>query len=272
MSLPAFDLLRPASVSEATGMLADHGDDAVFYMGGTELLLVMKYGFARPAYLVDGKGIGDLKVLEVRDGILRLGAGLTHRDLETSPVVREVLPALANLERHVANVRVRNAGTIGGNLCFGEPHSDPATLLVALGASVELVSGAAIRSIPLEEFLLGALHTDLRPGEIMTVVDVPCPTVETRVAFERIKFRERPVVNVAVSLGATQSRLVIGAISAKAERVPDAEALLDSGSQIEAVTAAVSAAVDPTADVEGSEDYKRHLAGVVTRRALESVS
>ncbi|HLT95666.1 MAG TPA: xanthine dehydrogenase family protein subunit M [Acidimicrobiia bacterium] len=271
MALPAFDLLRPETVPEATELLTDLGDDAVFYMGGTELLLVMKYGFAEPRYLVDGKRLADLRTLEMRGTTLRIGAGVTHREIEDSDLVREVLPALADLERRIANIRVRNAGTLGGNLCFGEPHSDPATLLIALDATVELVSASGVRSVPLDDFLVGALQTDLHPGEIMTAIDIPVPSSETRVAFERIKFRERPVVNVGIAHGRDTSRLVVGAISARAQRIPEAESMLAAGGQATEVAAAVSNAVDPTPDVEGSVEYKRHLAGVVTRRALASV-
>lgn len=269
MTLPPFELLRPETLTEATGLLTDLGDDAVFYMGGTELLLVMKLGFAEPSHLVDGKRIDEIRSLEVVGDTLRVGAGLTHRQIERSDIVREVLPALADLERDVANVRVRNAGTIGGNLCFAEPHSDPATLLMALGASVELSSGAGIRSLPLDRFLLGALQTALRPGEIMTRIDIPLPGSETRVAYSRIKFRERPVVNVAVVRGGGRDRVVVGALAARATRVFTAEDVMMSEPRaIEDICAAVHREVDPTPDIEGSIEYKRHLASVVTGRAL----
>ena len=129
------------------------------YAGGTELLLVMKLGFAEYGHLVDVKGIPELRRLEAEDGALVIGGGVTHRTLERSALVREGWPALAAMERSVANVRVRGAGTLGGNLAFSDPHSDPATFLLAAEAEVELRLGrraahdaaARLRARPLRD-------------------------------------------------------------------------------------------------------------------------
>ncbi len=118
MTLPPFALHRPRSLDEVEDLLEQHGGDAVVYCGGTELLLVMKLGLAAYPNLVDLKGIPELHVLEERDGRLCVGAAVTHRELESSPFVHGLFPALAEMERRVANVRVRSVGTLGGNLCF----------------------------------------------------------------------------------------------------------------------------------------------------------
>src|SRR4029077_1999458 len=128
---------------EVDDLLAQHGDDAVVYCGGTELLLVLKLGLAAYPNLLDLKGIPELRVFEERDGTLRIGAAVTHRELESSPLVHRLVPALAEMERRVANVRVRSVGTLGGNLCFSDPHSDPATLLLALDAEAPFDGGRA---------------------------------------------------------------------------------------------------------------------------------
>src|SRR5207302_11225110 len=117
---------------EASQMLLTHGDDGRAYAGGTELLLAMKYAGLRYERLVDLKTISGLDGIEDTSDGLRIGALATHHAIETSPLVRERLPVLAELESHVANPRVRCTGTLGGNLCFAEPHSDPATLLLCL--------------------------------------------------------------------------------------------------------------------------------------------
>src|SRR5437016_3618738 len=131
MTLPRFQLHRPESVEEASDLLRQYGDDAALYCGGSELVLLMKLGFADYGHLIDLKGIDGLRVLHEHDGALHVGAATTHRQLERSPIVREGWPALARMERNVANVRVRTVGSLGGNLCFADPHSDPATFLLA---------------------------------------------------------------------------------------------------------------------------------------------
>ena len=134
--VPRFSLVRPARLPDALAAFAAADGDAAYYAGGTELLQVMKMGFAQFGTLIDLKGLAELRGIEERpDGSLRIGAGVTHREIERSPVVGQRLPGLARLEQHVANVRVRNAGTIGGNLAFAEPHSDPATFLLACDAT-----------------------------------------------------------------------------------------------------------------------------------------
>lgn len=266
--LPRFAVERPASLADALDLLRRFGDEAAFYMGGTELLLLMKLGMADASVLVDGKRLPELRRLAVVDGTLHIGAGETHRDIERSSVVRAAVPSLAALSRRVANLRVRNAGTLGGNLCFAEPHSDPATLLIALGAQVRLASPDGERTLPVEDFISGALTTALADGEVMTEILVPVPREGTAVAYERLAFRERPVVNVAVTHDGHSPRLVVGAVGSHPRRVREAETLLAADpSDADAVADAAGAAVDPVADSEGSDDYKRHLVRVTTKRA-----
>lgn len=269
--LPDFMLERPSSLDEATGLLHQLGDDAAFYMGGTELLLVMKLGLADASVLVDGKRLPELRGISHAGGVLTIGAGHTHREIERSPDVRAAVPSLAALSANVANLRVRNAGTLGGNLCFAEPHSDPATLLIALGAVVWLSSMRGDRSVPLEDFVTGALTTTRHDDEVMTRVDVPVPPGDVEVGYHRIKFRERPTVNVAVVPDPAGPRVVVGAVGARPARVPSAEALLTTADpDLDAVAAAASAAVIPIPDADGSPEYKRHLVAVATTRACEA--
>ena len=143
MTLPPFDLHRARSVEEAGELLARYGDDAVVYCGGTELLLLLKLGFAATATSSTSSRSRSSRGIRRENGTLVIGATVTHRELERSPVVLEAIPALAEMERRVANIRVRNVGTLGGNLCFSDPHSDPATFLLALDAEVECRAGGA---------------------------------------------------------------------------------------------------------------------------------
>lgn len=271
--LPRFAVERPSSLTAALDLLRRFGDDAAFVMGGTELLLLMKFGLADASLLVDGKRLPELRRIDGIDGTVRIGAGETHRDVERSPVVRTAVPALADLSRRVANLRVRNAGTLGGNLCFAEPHSDPATLLMALRAEVRLASTEGERTMALEEFILGPLTTALADGEVMTEISFPVPRDGTTVAYERIKFRERPVVNVAVVHDGSAPRIVVGAVGGHPLRMDEAEARMAADpSDADAIAEAAAAAVGPVADSEGSDDYKRHLVHVATARACAAAA
>lgn len=269
MLLPQFTLHRPTAIDDAIALLAGHGDDAVVYSGGTELLLLMKLGMSTPDHLVDVKRISELAGLEVRGGRLDIGALTTHRRLERDPLVREVLPALAELSAAVANVRVRNMGTLGGNLCFAEPHSDPATLLMALDAEVELAGAGGRRRMPLASFIRGPLDTDLANGELMTKVVVPLPETDARVRYQRIALRERPTVNVAVVSSPRRVSVAIGAAGGRPVRAEGAERILTADR--DAVSSAADAAAEDCGaydDNEASAEYKRHLVRVLLRRAL----
>jgi carbon-monoxide dehydrogenase medium subunit len=271
VTLPSFSLEVPDDLEGALGLLEHHGEAAGLYLGGTELLLILKLGLATVDVLVDGKRLPELRGIAVADGVLDVGAGCTHRELETSDAVRGSLPALGELAAGVGNPRVRNVGTIGGNLCFAEPHSDPATLLTALGASADLVSTSGTRCVPLGEFFTGPLETTLGDAEIMTRVRIPLPELgRATVAFERIAFHERPVANAAVYRDGDDVRIVVGAVGGRPTRMAAAEELVRSGAEPATVADAVMAAVEPLEDSHGSEDYKRHLAGVAVRRCLRS--
>jgi carbon-monoxide dehydrogenase medium subunit len=264
--LSDFRLHRPSTVDEAIELRAELGDVAALYAGGTELLLAMKMGVLDYEHLIDVKRIGGLRGIELRDGALRIGAATTHREIETSPLVAEHLPALASLARHVANVRVRAAGTLAGNLAFGEPHADPAALLVALDATVELAGSSGRRSLPVGQFVVGAYETELAEDELIEAVVVPLPGRETRAAYLKFQVLERPTVGVAaVAHNGDAPTVVVGAVDERPIRV---EANGDIGDYVDAARAAV----DPVDDLSGSAEYKRHLTGVLVKRALEAIA
>jgi carbon-monoxide dehydrogenase medium subunit len=277
---PPFNLHRPTTISEASGLLSELGDEAALYCGGTELLQVMKMGVATFEHLIDVKAIPELAGLAAgADGTLNIGATVTHRDLERSPLIAERFPVLAELEHQVANVRVRNTGSIGGNLCFAEPHSDPATLLIAADAIVHLAAGGDTRSMALADFVVGPLTTAREPEELLVRIDVPAQSPGTTFAYRRIVFHERPAASVAVRLTAhggqvAEASVVVGSVGERPQAIDSAaEAIVgvqlnDPVDAIEAAASAAGAACDAYADISGSEDYKRHLIVVLTRRAI----
>jgi aerobic carbon-monoxide dehydrogenase medium subunit len=277
VTLPAFELHRPGSVAEASELLERLGDEAVLYCGGTELLLVAKLGFTEFTALVDVKGIPELGGLSA-NGELRIGGAVTHREVERSQVVLRDWPALAQMERHVGNLRVRNTGTIGGNLCFADPHSDPATFLLAVGGEVTLQRGAGPeRRLGIDEFVRGPYLTALGPGELLVAVHVPRVGDATRLVHRKISFRERPAITVAVRLdvrdgGVSDARVAVGSVGARPMRPAQAEQLLEgaeAGSlDLAAIGDAAAEAVDPVADLNGTPDYKRQLVRVLVARTL----
>jgi carbon-monoxide dehydrogenase medium subunit len=273
--LPEFSLDRPRSLDEALALRSVH-EDAAWYAGGTELLALMKLGLAAPSRLIDVKQLPELRLLGPRDGDLTIGAAVTHRTIERDPTVRRILPSLHQVAHVLANVRVRNVGSLGGNLCFAEPHSDPATLLLALGARIGVRSTARAREVPIEEFVVGPFETTLAAGELMTHVTVPRPDDVVDVALERRAFRERPTVNVVVARTRHGFRVAVGAAGPVPVRATEAERLLDErwASADDREDAAQAAGV-AAAEVAGAYDeagasamYKEHLTTVLVRRAI----
>lgn len=278
MTLPAFEIHTPARLEEATGLLERHGEDAALYAGGTELLLLMKLGFAAYGQLVDVKGIEELRGIRTENGTLSIGAAVTHRELERSPAVAERWPAFAAMEREVANIRVRNAGTIGGNLCFSDPHSDPATFLLAVDAHlVARRGGGEPRRIPAREFVVGPYQTALEPGELLVAVELPVAPPGAGVAHAKLAFHERPAATVTclaqVDGGrVTQARVAVGSVGVVPVRAREAEALLTgaepSAAVLEEAGIAAAEASGAVEDANGSPEYKRNLVRVLVKRTF----
>jgi carbon-monoxide dehydrogenase medium subunit len=278
--IPRFALARPRSLPNAFEAFDAAGGDAAWLAGGTELLQVMKMGLAQFGTLIDVKAIDDLGGLEqTADGSIRIGSLTTHRELERSALIADELPGLAALEARVANVRVRNTGTIGGNLAFAEPHSDPATFFLACDATVRLVSSRGRREMGIGEFVQGPLATARDPDELVADVIVPPRAPATGRAYEKIAFFERPAASVAVRLAVVdgaigEATVAVGSLTEIPTLVPDASAAFrGTEARPEALVGPVRAALDAfgeldvIADLNGSADYKRHLAGILLGRA-----
>lgn len=279
--IPAFAIHRPSTLEEALSLLGELGDGARVYAGGTELLLVLREGFLQADHLVDIKRIPDLTGIRHESaGLVRIGAATAHTDIERSDLIREHLPALAALESGIANVRVRNTGTLGGNLCFAEPHGDPATLLLAAEAEVVIAGSQGPRTVAVEGWVKGPFEVDLAPGEILTGVLVPVPSPRSGFAYRRFRALERPsaAVAVRVDLGADGSvaggRVFAGCVGPSPQRLTEAEAALhelavtDIERAAALVGAAAAEAVDVDADAYGPADHKRQLIRVLARRAV----
>lgn len=275
MTLPPFELHRPSTLEEASELLERHGPDAALYCGGTELLLLLKLGFASFGHLVDVKGIEELKGIRAEDGVIVIGGAVTHRTLERDGFVHEQLPALAEMERGVANIRVRNVGTLGGNLCFSDPHSDPATFLLVLDAEVEYDA----TRVPLEQFLVGPYQTALEHGQLLASVHIPFPGPRIGIAHQKFAFHERPAATVAclvrVADGSVDyARLAVGSVGARPVRATAAEralagAGLDDHAALSEAADLAAEASQPVEDANGSVEYKAHIVRVLVQRCFK---
>lgn len=278
MPLRKFTIHQPKTVTEAAQMLGDFGENGRLYAGGTELLLAMKHDLLRYQHLVDVKTIPGLDRVEAKGANLVIGSGVTHRALEQSSVVREKLPVLAEMESKVANIRVRASGTLGGNLCFAEPHSDPATLLTALEAKARIQGKGGEKAIAIDQLITGAYETSLAADELLTAVEVPALAGNQRAAYLKFQTHERPTLGLALVLevdgqNITKARAVVGSVSATPTQSDKANAALvgkrsDVEKQLDDAAKTLADTADPIDDLQGSGEYKRHLIGVFLKRAF----
>ena len=284
--LPPFEIHQPATAAEASAIRARYGEEAAVYAGGSELVLVMNEGLASYAHLIDVKTIPELHDLryDAARRALLVGSAVTHRRLERSALVRERFPLLAEMESQVANVRVRVVGTLGGNLCFGEPHSDPPTALLVHDAVVALAGAAGPRRLPLAEFIVGPYETALGADEIMTHVEIPEPPPGAAGAYLKFGMHERPTVGVAVLLVPTptgrevaEARVSVGCVGPVPARLHGLERELRGvplGELQNGFAPALRAgdALDAVSDLHGSAEYKRALASVFVGRVLAAAA
>jgi len=277
-TLPSFELHRPTRVGEACRLLAEHGPDAQVYAGGTELLLVLRSGLAEIPHLVDVKRLAGLTSVWRSGDAIRIGGAVPHAKAAAAPELADVAPALVEAERRLGNVRVRATGTLGGNLCFAEPHGDPGTALLAHDARVTLESVRGVRTLALDEFLVAALETVREPDEILTHVELPARRFDGA-AYVRHTYAERPTAGVAVLLDGADGRahdvrIAIGCIGPRPLRVAAAEEAatgipLDAGDDLlAAIGEAAAGALEPLSDAYGPADYKRRLTATLVSRAL----
>lgn len=279
-----FHLHRPSSLEEACTLLTEHGEDIKILAGGSEIILLLKMGLATAKHVVDIKGIGGLDSLVFAPELqgLCVGGLVTHRTLETSDIVREHFPLIVEMERQLANVRVRNVGTLGGNLCFAEPHADPGTLLLAYGARVKARSVRGERTINLAEFFVDYYETVLEHDEI--VVEIGIPKLDGEVIGRYLRFcpGERPMVSVAVLIEwgngeCRDVRLAVGCVGPKPFRAVEVEESLKSKSAAEISAEALKAGesvahfCDPSPDMWGSTEYKRQIVKTLVCRGLQEI-
>jgi aerobic carbon-monoxide dehydrogenase medium subunit len=260
MLLREVEYARPASVQEAVRLLSEH-DGARPLAGGQTLINVMKARAASPDMLVDLNGLDELKGIDLgSDGTVSIGAMTTYTELMSSAEAR-ARPILGEVCAEIADVQVRNRGTVGGNVCSNDPTNHLPPLMVSLGATMHITGADGERTVPAEEFFLGVYMTAAGPGELLTRITVP-PGKSDGFASVAIGRDGTCIVNAAASVNGG-ARVAIGCVDA----VP--VLLKTDSAEEDAVRAAVqNATLDPPSDVHASADYRRHLAEVVALRAV----
>ncbi len=277
-----FDYLEPKTVAEACALLKQHGGEAKVFAGGAHLTILMKQGLLEPKSLVNIKKIAELKGIryDATQGLI-IGALVTHRELETSKLVSEKFPVLCEAEREVANIRVRNMGTVGGNLASGEPLTDLSQIFIALDGRAKIAGPTVHRMIPVEELFVDFYTTSLAEDEILTQVILPPLPAHSGIDYIRFSSSsvvDKPSAGVAVRLtldsGAETiqtARIVLGCVGATPVRARKAEELVIGKKMTAELAQAAgnfaSQECTPTSDLRGSEHYKRAIVKTLVKRA-----
>ena len=265
----AFDYVRPASVDEALSLLTEHGDEAKVLAGGHSLVPLMKLRLATPAVVVDVGRLRELSYVRDAGDHVAVGALTRHRDVETNALLKAEAPLLAHTASLVGDPAVRHRGTLGGSIAHADPASDLPAAALALGATFVARGPGGERTIPATEFFSGFLETVLRPDELLTEVRVP---KAGGAGWSYQKFNRRAldwaIVGVAAVRNGTSGVALVnmGSTPLRATAVEEA---LASGASAADAAAAAAAGAEPPADLNASADYRRHLAQVLVRRALE---
>jgi carbon-monoxide dehydrogenase medium subunit len=280
--IPAeFEYFAPVSLKEALELLSAYKDDAKLIAGGQSLVPLMKLRLAKPGVLVDLNRIGDLNYIRAEGNSVRIGALTTHTAIEASDVIKKDSPLLAQAAATIGDVQVRNQGTIGGSLAHADPTADLPAAVLALEAEIKAIGPAGERWIKGEDFFTGFLSSSLEQDEILTEIKVPLWR-DSKTAYLKAAQRSSgfAVVGVAVRLDLEQNGfcrdIAIGmtGVGDKPYRARGAEAILRGKKLeeplLEQAASKVTDGVDPLEDINGSKEYRSHLAQVYTVRAIRA--
>jgi carbon-monoxide dehydrogenase medium subunit len=278
-----FTYLKPGSVKEALQMLAEHQDECKIICGGQSLLIVMRQGLVTPEYVIDLKGLSELNYItfDEKDG-LKMGATTTHRAIEKSALVKEKYPVLVDMELKLASIQVRNWGTIGGNLAHADSAGDPAPVLTAMNGSVKVASASGERVIPLEDFYPDLFETSMNKDEIIVEVIIPPRPAKSATKYQKFNLLDSDQGIVAVAATVTlngdgackDARIVLGNAAPTTVRATEAEKVLIGAklddSVFEKAGEAAAEECQPVGDIHASEEYRRHLIRILTKRMAKA--
>jgi carbon-monoxide dehydrogenase medium subunit len=277
-----FDYLEPTTLPEVCQLMAQWGDEARLMAGGTALMLALRQRLVSPSRLVSVAGVPELRGIHVgADQGVSIGAFTTHSEVAQSSHIQQHYPMLSSMASQVANWQVRNQGTIGGNLCYADPATDPPGCLLALGAEVVLQGPVQQRVLPMSAFLVDYYETALQADEVLVAIRLPPPQAHTRGSYLRhlkTSADHRPLVNVSITSSQNghaidQVCLVVGASTPFPVSLPSAQVLVGqdpSLSLFESVAQAAAQEIDALSDARASADYRREVVRVLVARALSN--
>ena len=282
MKPAAFDYYAPRSVNAALSLLADYGGDAKVLAGGQSLIPAMNFRLASPRVLVDVNEIPELAYIRGDSSGLAIGAMTRHAAVERSTEVRDTAPLLAQAIRFVAHPAIRTRGTIGGSIAHADPAAELPAVMLALDARFTVRSADAVRTIAATDFFTGLFSTTLRPDELLTEIAIPPMPTRSGFAFDEVSRRHGDFALAGVAAAVTcddsgrctSVRVGLLGVGERATLATQAVAIL-TGEQpsVEAIRAAAEASaardIDPPGDIHASTRYRRHLAAVLIRRALD---
>ncbi len=278
-----FEYLPTKTIQEACSLISQYKDEGKVLAGGQSLITLLRQKLISPSYLIDIKGVSELDYLtfDEKKG-LRMGALTTHRAIEKSSLIQSKYPVLSEMEKSVASVQTRNWGTIGGNLCSGDPIGDPAPSLIALNAKLKIVSSREEKTIPLEEFFTDYFTTILEPDEILTEIQLPPPVAYTGVVYMKFSTIEAGIKIVSTSTSmilasdkqtCKDARIVMSAVAPVPFNAKKAGELLIgkkiNDDLIAEAAQLASEETNPTSDVHASAEFRREIAKVLVRRAVK---
>jgi carbon-monoxide dehydrogenase medium subunit len=282
MKSQAFDYAKPASLSEVFALLKTHGDRAQILAGGQSLMPVMNLRMADPELLIDINGLPGLGAIELQGEHVRIGALVTHRQVQDSPMVAQHLPLLAAAVPHVAHVAIRNRGTIGGSLALADPAAEYPAVVLALGATVIAAGAGGERRIAARDFFLGLYQTALKEGEVIIGVEFPRAAATQRFAFSELARRHGDYAMIGLGATLTMKGSAVDSASLAFFALGDRPRLahktmaalagkpLDKAS-IETAQQALASDLEPSGDLQADGATKLHLARVLLGRALEQM-
>ena len=274
-----FDYVKPTSLAEAIALLVEHGDQARVLAGGQSLIATLNMRLSQPHLLIDINGLDALAGVTVADGVLRIGALVRHAALEASELVARHAPLLAAAVPHIAHPAIRNRGTIGGSLAFADPAAELPACAVALDARLVVTGPDSARTIPARDFFVGLYETALRPGELVTAVEIPAAGPGACNGFDELARRHGDYAMVGLAAHGTRSgaafhtlRLVFFAVGTGPVLAERAAAALVGGpldaARLQAAQAALDQDLDPPGDLQAGAATKRHLARVLLGRVV----
>lgn len=272
-----FDYSSPATLQEALGLLAD--GEAKVLAGGMSLIPLMKLRLAAPARVVDISRVPGLNEIREQGGVLRIGALATHYQIESSPLVRQRCPLLAEAAAAIGDVQVRNMGTIGGSVAHADPAADYPAALQALEARVEIASSQGQRTVEIGSLLQDLFTTSLEPGELITGIQVGAEAADAGVCYEKMLQPASgfAIVGAAVRVRksggkVTMARVGITGLGSKSFRAQNVENLLvgtaGAKADIDKAAAVVADGIEANSDIHASAAYRKHVAKVFTARAI----